>query len=866
MPQEKPHGLTGSQVAEARQRFGWNELPRQKPPSRIAVFLRQFKSLLIAILIAAACIAFVLGEAIDALAISLVLLLNAVLGFLQEWRAETALEALRSMLSPTSVVVRDGEEVVIPSREIVPGDLVIVATGAVVPADLRLVAGAQIRADESVLTGESVPVEKSVGATEAAGTLYAGTLLVEGRAEGEVSAIGTQTAFGGIATLTTFVDRKETHLQRRLSELAKWLGTLSIAIAAAVAGIGIWVGREPFEMFMTGLSLAVAMVPEGLPAVVTATLALGASAMARRNALARRLQAVETLGAASVICTDKTGTLTENQMTATQLWTLDRTFDVTGSGYDPTGHIAFDGKRLRAKDDVLLGRVMQVALLCNHATLTRVGDDWHMIGSPTEGALITLAMKAWAPFPDENSRLTEHPFSSERKRMSVMAQTEDGLIFAVKGAPEMILSLCTEVQTQAGPRTITEDDRAAFQTALNDMAAKGQRVIALAMRVPQDETDLSEERLTLLGLVGLNDPPRPEIRGAIELAHSAGIRTVMITGDNPLTARAIATQIGLGTPTAILGSDLEDMDDAALVEALKGNVLFARTKPEHKIRIVAALQSLGHIVAMTGDGVNDAPALKRADIGVVMGIRGTDVSKSVADLVLLDDNFSTIVNAIAEGRRQFENVKKFVHYLLCSNAGEVVAIVVNLLLGGPLIFLATQILWMNLITDSVTAVALGLEKGERAQMARPPRRGGASIIDRQGVGLIAVFGLYTGSASLWIFYTFLPLGPDVARTAAFTGMVIFEKVSVFAFRSLTQPNWKIGWLSNPILIAALVASIGAQGLAVYWAPLQTLLQTVPIGVDQWTMIVMLALPILVVPEVVKSVMGRTVAPGHQAAR
>ncbi len=866
MRETRPNGLTQSEVAVARERSGWNELPRPEPPTRIAVFLRQFRSLLIMILIAAAIIALALGERIDALAIALVLLLNAVLGFVQEWRAETALEALRSMLSPKSVVVRDGEETLIPSREIVPGDLAIVATGDVIPADLRLVAGAQIRVDESVLTGESVPVDKMIGAADAAGTLYAGTLLVEGRAEGSVTAIGTQTEFGGIATLTASVDRKATHLQRRLSELASWLGTLSILIAAGVAGIGIWVGREPFEMFMTGLSLAVAMVPEGLPAVVTATLALGASAMARRNALARRLQAVETLGSASVICTDKTGTLTENQMTATRLWTLDRSFKVTGSGYDPAGHIELNGRRLRAEDDASLAQIMQVALLCNHASLARVGGDWRMIGSPTEGALVTLAMKAWSPLPDENTRLAEHPFSSERKRMSVLAQSDAGLMLAVKGAPETILSLCTEVQTADGPRPMSDKDRATIEDALNAMAAEGQRVIALAMRVAESETDLSEERLTMLALVGLNDPPRPEISGAIALAQSAGIRTVMITGDSPLTARAIAGEIGLGAPDAILGSDLEEMDDDALVDALKQNVLFARTKPEHKIRIVSALQSLGHIVAMTGDGVNDAPALKRADIGVVMGIRGTDVSKSVADLVLLDDNFSTIVNAIAEGRRQFENVKKFVHYLLCSNAGEVVAIVVNLLLGGPLIFLATQILWMNLITDSVTAVALGLEKGERSQMERPPRRGGAPIIERRGIGLIALFGLYTGSASLWIFYTFLPLGPDIARTAAFTGMVLFEKVSVFAFRSLTQPNWKIGWLSNPILIVALTASIGAQILAVYWAPLQTLLKTVPIGIDQWTMILALALPILAIPELVKSLSGTARSKPAHAAR
>ncbi len=628
---------------------------------------------------------------------------------------------------------------------------------------------------------------------------------------------------------------------------------MSILVAAGVIVTGLLVGRELFEMFMTGLSLAVALVPEGLPAVVTVTLALGAAAMTRRNALARRLQAVETLGAASVICTDKTGTLTENQMTATQLWTIDRSFDVTGTGYDPAGHIALNGARLRAADDSSLAQILDVALICSHASLSRVGSDWQMIGSPTEGALVTLAYKGWTPLPLEANRLAEKPFSSERKRMSVLARQGDALMLAVKGAPEVILSLSTQIQTADGPKPLTEADRSLVDRALTDMAAKGQRVIALASRRAHDTSDLDEDRLTLLGLVGLNDPPRSEVSDAITLAHSAGIRVVMITGDNALTARAIAEQIGLGKPQPIEGDALKGMNDTQLVETLKSDVLFARTKPEHKIRIVEALQSLGQIVAMTGDGVNDAPALKRADIGVAMGIRGTDVSKSVADLVLLDDNFSTIVSAIAEGRRQYENVKKFVRYLLCSNAGEVVAIVVNLLLGGPLIFLATQILWMNLITDGVTAVALGLEKGETTQMSRPPRDAEEPIIGKGGAGLIALFGLYTGGASLWTFYTFLPLGPELARTAAFTGMVLFEKVSVFAFRSLTQPNWKIGWLSNPFLLLALTVSIGLQVLAVYWPPLQTLLKTVPIGSEQWVMILSLALPILVLPELVKTI-------------
>jgi Ca2+-transporting ATPase len=849
----KRAGLTRAEVAASRARQGWNELPRAKPTAPIVIFLRQFKGLLVLILAAAAAIAFSLGETVDAAAIALVLVLNAVLGFVQEWRAETALDALRSMLSPKAVVVRDGVEQVVAAREIVPGDLVIVDAGEAVPADLQLEAGIEVRADESVMTGESVPVDKLAGGGDGAGTLFAGTTLVGGRAEGVAIATGTATEFGGIATLTASVDRKETHLQRRLGQLAIWLGGISVLVAALIVGIGVFVGRPAFEMFMTGLSLAVAMVPEGLPAVVTVTLAIGASTMARRKALARRLQAVETLGAASVICTDKTGTLTENQMTATRIWTPGQDFEVTGTGYDPTGHIAIGDTRVRAGDSPALARLLQTALICTHASLNRAGDEWQMVGTPTEGALVTLAMKGWASTPDEGRRVAELPFSSERKRMSVLARDGAGYRLYTKGAPEVLLDLCSHVQDGAGIRPMTEADRKAADAALHDMGERGQRVIALASREAAGNVDLDETGLTLLGLVGLIDPPRSEVSRAIALARSAGIRVIMITGDSPVTASAIARDIGLGEARPIIGHELDAMDQDALVDLLEGDVLFARTKPEHKMRIVDALQSLDQIVAMTGDGVNDAPALKQANIGIAMGIRGTDVSKGAADLILLDDNFATIVRAIAEGRRQYENVKKFVRYLLCSNAGEVLAIVVNLLIGGPLIFLATQILWMNLITDGVTAVALGLEKGEADQMRRPPRALNEPIVGRHGVGLIAMFGLYTGAASLWVFYTFLPMGADVARTAAFTAMVLFEKFSVFAFRSLTQPNWKIGWASNPLLLIALTISISLQIAAVYWPPLQGLLKTVPLAAEHWLTFAVLALPLVIVPELIKTV-------------
>lgn len=842
-------GLTAQEALAARQIHGWNELPVVARSGPFRVWLRQFSSFLVLILIIAAAIALALGERVDAITIGLVVMLNAALGFVQEWKAETALASLRKMLSPQAMVLRDGQEQMIPARDIVPGDILVLAPGAKVAADGVVVRAAELQVDESVLTGESVPVAKD--GTESGRDLFAGTSVIAGRAEARVTATGANTEFGKIAHLTGSVGPKTTNLQDKLGQLARQLGAAALLVAAAVTGLGLLLGRDLTEMVMTGLSLSVAMVPEGLPAVVTITLALGAAAMVRRNALARHLQAVETLGAASVICTDKTGTLTENKMTATQVWTMDRTYDVTGTGYDPAGHIAVDGARLRAADDPVLAALLQVGLYCSHAHLKHEGDHWQMTGAPTEGALITLGYKGWCDLPNERGLLAEIPFSSARKRMSVLYQSENETSVLTKGAPERVLEVCTQVMTQTGVRPLQPADHDTISQAFQHLAEKGLRVIGLARRVAATQ-QVTEEGLTFLGLVGLIDPPRSEVRDAISLARTAGIKVIMITGDSPITAGAIANQLSLSVTRHLTGADLDKLDDAELDDLLQGEVLFARTKPEQKMRIVSALQAQGQIVAMTGDGVNDAPALKQADIGVSMGIRGTDVARDASDLVLLDDNFATIVRAIGEGRRQFANVQKFVRYLLSSNAGEVVALVVNIAIGGPLVFLATQILWMNLVTDGVTAVALGLEKSEPDQMRQRPRSKDTPILGVSGVVTILVLGTYTGLSSLWIFFHLMDLGVELARTTGFTGMVVFEKVSVFAFRSLRLPSWKIGLFSNPFLLLALTVTLGAQVLAIYWPPLQTLLHTVPMGRDEWALIAIFALPILVVPEVFKA--------------
>ncbi|ARE41771.1 Cation-transporting ATPase, E1-E2 family [Rhodovulum sp. P5] len=842
-------GLTGKEARARLARFGPNRLARARKVSPLAILARQFTGFLVLILIVAAAIALALGERIDALAITLVVVLNGVLGFVQEWRAETALAALGQMMASFARVLRDGQEQLIDTEEVVPGDLVILEAGDRIPADMDITLAVQLKADESALTGESVPVVKGRG-----DSLFMGTTVVAGRAEGVVTATGSATEFGQIASLTGSVGRKETHLQEQLGRLARQMGLAALIVAALIGALGVATGKPVIEMFMTALSLAVAIVPEGLPAVVTITLALGAGAMVRQHALARRLQAVETLGAASVICTDKTGTLTEDRMTAVRIAMPDQRYEVTGAGYDPTGHIAANGLRVRAADDPGLAALLETALVCNHAWLARAGDDWQLVGEPTEGALVTLACKGWAPLPSRDAAVAELPFSSERKRMSVLARSPDGYVLHSKGAPEPVLERCSHVWGASGPLPMTDTLRAMLQTEYEAMAGDGLRVIALARRVQDDDTLPHDEGgLAFLGFVGLIDPPRPEVAPAIRAAKSAGIRVVLITGDAGLTAQAIARQIGLSVTRVIHGDALAAMDDDALLAALREDVLFARTAPAQKLRIVSALQQQDQIVAMTGDGVNDAPALKKADIGVAMGQRGTDVARDAADLVLLDDNFATILRAIREGRRQYENIRKFVRYLLASNAGEVVALVVNLILGGPLIFLATQILWMNLVTDGMTAVALGLEKSTPGQMDRPPRPKAQPILGRGGFLTILAFGTYTGAASLWVFYSLLPMGEGLARSAAFTAMIVFEKVSVFAFRSLHLPCTRIGWFSNPLLIAALTLTLGAQVAAIYWPPLQVLLQTQALGWGEWALIGLLALPLVLVPELAKAV-------------
>lgn len=864
-------GLSESEARRRLREIGENALPESATATWPQLLRRQFADLLIWILAGAALLSLAIGEWLDAVTIASILVLNGALGFVQEWRAEQALAALRQMLTATCTVIRSGSEAVRPTTELVPGDVVILAPGDQVPADLRLLEARGVCIDESALTGESAPVEKTPRAVSSETPLaerrsmaWMGTAVSEGRARGVVVATGLRTEFGRIAELTESVDRAPTPLQRAFADLGRRLGFLGLAVAGAVAVTGALLGQDWILMMMTGISLAVAVVPEGLPAVVTVTLGLGVRAMARRRALLRRLAAAETLGSASVICTDKTGTLTQNEMTLREVWLAAGSVVATGSGYDPAGHWESDGARLDLDKRPDLQALLETGLRCNHAHLRRKGEDWFAIGEPTEVALVVGAYKAWLDPEACGDIELELPFSSSRKCMSVVEKTPERSWVHHKGAPELVLERCTQIQDGESTRRLTPDDLERATQAYRALASRGLRALALARReletAPAAESEL-EQGLTFLGLVGILDPPRPEVPAAIATARAAGVRVIMITGDSPETATAIAERIGLSPGKVVTGTDVDQMDAPALSELLEGEVLFARTTPEHKLLIVEQLQAAGNVVAMTGDGVNDAPALKRADIGIAMGRRGTDVAKSASELVLTDDNFASIVSAIEEGRRQFDNIQKFVVSLLSSNAGEVIAIFGCLILGAPLILIPVQILWVNLVTDGVSAIALGMEPPEPGVMSRPPRDPKAGILSGPARLQIAWLGLFAGALTLGVFMLEQLNGGALihARTLAFSLLVWLEQVNALNFRSLRTSLFQMPWASNPTLLVAIALMMGLQVVAVHVPPVQAALGTTDLSLGDWVLVAVAGASIVVVGEGIKLGLRRTEA-------
>ena len=864
---------TGLSAQEARTRleqYGTNELIGSEKAPWYQVFARQFASILIGILAAAAAISFVIGEFSDGISIVVIVALNGILGFVQEWKAERALEELQQMLSPTCMVLREGTEQRIEAAELVPGDIVLLETGARIPADLRLIEALQLKADESSLTGESDSVAKSLDPLEANTPLaeracmtWMGTTITNGRARGVVVGTGMESEFGRIARLTEGVTVDTTPLQEKLGELGRTLGIISVAVTALVVGAGIAVGKPAMEMFLTGISLAVAVVPEGLPAVVTITLALGIRAMVRRRALLRRLQAAEALGAASVICTDKTGTLTQNEMTVLEFWLAGGAVQVTGTGYAPEGSFQSGGEDFDPAARADLMDLLRTALNCNHAHITRDEHGrWVRYGEPTEAALLVAAHKAGLGEQDLAEVEAEIPFNSSRKRMTVIVKSGDRRIAHVKGAPEVILERCTQIQVGDQVLEMNEERRAQTVAAYEGMANQGLRTLALARREFENDVVLDhggepEQALILVGIAGIIDPPRPEVPAAIAECHSAGINLLMITGDSPKTAAAIAKKIGLPAQHTVTGPQLDAMSESELKEIVATDAVFARVTPEHKLRLVGALQEQGEVVAMTGDGVNDAPALKKADIGIAMGIRGTDVAKGASDMVLTDDNFASIVGAVEEGRRQYDNIQKFVRYLLTTNWGELLLIFLSILIGGPLVLLPVQILWVNLVTDGISAIALGLEPVEAGVMGRPPRKQNEPILNRGAVIQVLALGTYEGLATLWLFYYFQESGSlALARTAAFTGLVVLELVNVFNFRALRAPLHYVGFFSNPWLLAAVSLNVALQIGAVHLPGMEHFLKTEPLALRDWGLILLVASPLFISSEVLKWIRWR----------
>jgi len=885
-------GLSQQEADRRLETFGANELTEAPPITFMEMLKEQFNNFVVIMLIIAALISALLGEYLEAGAIMAIVLLNAALGVIQERRAEQALAALRKLATPEAHVIRDNSRQLIPSTMIVPGDVVLLDSGNFVPADIRLLEAVNLRIEEAALTGESIPVQKDASSRldkdiplgDRKNTAFMGTLVNYGRGRGVVIATGMRTQIGMIAEMLQSVQQEPTPLQKRLDQLGKTLGWAALAICGLVFVVGWLRGFDPLDMFLIAVSLAIAAVPEGLPAIVTISLALGMREMIKRHALIRRLSSVETLGSATTICSDKTGTLTQNEMTVTQIWVDGQFINLTGSGYNPEGIFSKNGQPIDLDNYPAAKTALWVASLNNDAELEVSGTSdervtYRVVGDPTEGAMVVAAAKAGARSSELNAaypRVQEIPFDSSRKRMVTYhhikeVRHEDVSPFyddenrewytvTMKGAPDIVLEMCSYYQ-QMDDRAEPLDDsrRMRILAATDRMTQEALRVLAVAFRVvpeiPENiEPGVLEEDLVFVGLIGMIDPPRQEVSSALAKARRAGIRTVMITGDYPKTARAIAESIGLleAGHQVLTGADLDTMNDDKLQREVGFTDVFARVSPEHKMRIVDALRARNEVVAMTGDGVNDAPSIKRADIGVAMGITGTDVTKESADMILTDDNYASIVSAVEQGRVIYSNIRKFVYYLLSCNMAEIAIIFLGIVFtrGSPLTVI--QLLWLNLITDGAPALALGTEQGEPDIMNRPPRPPKEPIINRFMINGIIIQTVAITIATLTAYIaglTYFSDQPDIATTMAFVTLSFSELLRAFTARSERYPLYKIGVLSNRYMNIAFITSLILLLVVVYVPFLQPIFDTTALGWEQWRMI----LPLLIIPSLAAEV-------------
>ncbi|MBI4333695.1 MAG: cation-translocating P-type ATPase [Chloroflexi bacterium] len=872
-------GLSHAEAGVRLSRYGPNELVEKKKISPWTILLEQFKDFLIIILLVAAALSAVLGETADAIVIGVIVLFAAGLGFIQEYRAEKAMAALKRMAAPTASVVRDGNETEIPARELVPGDIVLIRTGDKIPADSRLVEAVNLKVEEAPLTGESVAVEKidkpiqgEANIGDRRNMAYMGTAAVYGRGTAVVTATGMATEFGKIATMLQEVKEEQTPLQENLDKVGRWIAYGSLGLCFILAAIGVLRGHAILEMLIWGVSLAVAAVPEALPAVVTISLALGVQKMVRRHALVRKLPSVETLGSTTVICSDKTGTLTQDQMTVRRIYVDGKQIDVSGVGYEPKGEFSAKGAAFTPEQSPAFTVLLRICSLAGDASLASENGVWKMKGDPTEGALVVAAAKAGLWQKDLNSqfpRIGEIPFTSETKRMTTVHKSPQGKVAYCKGAAEVILGLCSRVFAGGVERELSAKESQEILTVAQSMASDALRVLGMAYKRLPDESGINEsiERdMVFVGLAGMIDPPRGEVKEAVKLCDRASIKTVMITGDHKLTAVAIARELNiLKGGGALTGAELDKMSDEEF-EAVADQVeVYARVSPAHKLRVIEVLNRRGHVVAMTGDGVNDAPALKKADIGVAMGITGTDVTKEAADMVLTDDNFASIVAAVEEGRGIFGNIKKYLVYLLSCNVGEILLMAIAILFG-PLLglpaasipLIAVQILYVNLATDGLPAIALSVDPPEPDIMGKKPRRRHETIFSKAVLGYLAGAGIWTGVVTLGVFVWAMNSGRSLAESQSmtFVTLILIEFFNAFNCRSFEHSLFKIGIASNKWLLLAMAWESVMLGLVVYLPALQGPFNTFALSLEDWVISVSAASTIFIGVEIAKFIASR----------
>ncbi|GAA0421970.1 MAG: calcium-translocating P-type ATPase, SERCA-type [Bacillota bacterium] len=854
-------GLNEKQVEKRRKQYGANELEAQRKTSKWLIFLKQFQDFMVLVLLAATLVAGLLGEYIDAIAIMIIVLVNGCIGYFQEQKAEKSLEKLKELSAPMANVLRNQKWSKIPSKQVVVGDVVRVASGDRIPADIRIVQSSSLETEESALTGESLPVMKhatairkdKLDAQDQVNMGFMGTLVTRGSGVGIVVGTGMDTVMGQIASLMVNTKKVMTPLERKLSELGKILIIVALFLTALVVVLGVMQGHPVYSMFLAGVSLAVAAIPEGLPAIVTVALSLGVQRMIRKKAIVRKLSAVETLGCASVICSDKTGTMTENQMTVKELYLNGKQLYVTGDGYDIRGDFFLTKAKLD-KNFPNLETMLLYGMLCNQASIIVKKGKHYIDGDPTDGALLVVARKMGLTVSTAESYriIKELPFDSDRKRMSVVIEDSNQRRFLItKGAPDVLLPRSMYHMDEDGRQLLREENKQQIEQAISDMAEKALRTLAIAVKPLSKHDDLEsavlEKELTFIGLYGMIDPPRKEVKSAIEECRNAGIKTVMITGDHVKTAKAIADNLQVlpENGRVLEGQQLNEMSTDELEEMIDDTYVFARVTPEHKLRIVHAFQERGHVVAMTGDGVNDAPAIKASNIGISMGLSGTDVTKEASSLILMDDNFATIKSAIQEGRNIYENIRKFIRYLLASNVGEILVMLFAMLLSLPLPLVPVQILWVNLVTDGLPAMALGLDKAEGDVMKKRPRSLSEGVFSR-GLGYkIISRGILIGIVTLLAFMLTYQDNPNnliYAQTIAFTTLVMAQLIHVFDCRS-EHSIFSRNPFENMYLVLAVISSMLLLLIVIYWQPLQPIFHTTALSVRDWMFVsVFSALP------------------------